>query len=115
MTQPERIFAWLDAPAARPNRACSRCEAMAQRARDLSLPVPLVNEVETWVQLSLRYFGALCAECADWEWSANWNARYARAASDPVERQRLEQARDERVSRGRRFWRDARLEVAARR
>jgi hypothetical protein len=90
---------------------CQRCEAIAAHARSMALPVPLVHEVESWVRLSVRYFASLCRECADWEWSANWNARYELTRYDSVERQRLEQEREKRISRGRRFWKDARLQV----
>ncbi len=115
MTEPRRVFEFLEAPQAPPNRACPRCELMVEHARKMSLPTPAVHEVEASATFGMvRYFAGRCRECADWEWSANWNAQYARAAGDSVERQRLEEEREQRVSRGRRFWSDARLEVAPR-
>ena len=68
-----------------------------------------MHQVESWVLLSRRYYGALCRECADWEWSAHWSARNEAAADDLLERQVLDRERAAHLARGRRFWPDARL------
>ena len=115
MSEPLRLLAALDAPSAGRSRLCWRCESMAEQARTMSLPPPAVREVESRTYQSQRYFTTLCRECADWEWSANWNDQYERAAGNPVERERLEHARDERTSAGRKFWKEARLQRAAKR
>ena len=73
------------------------------------MPEPPVHPVESWVLLSRRYYGALCRECADWEWSAHWSARYEAAADNLLERQALDRERTAHLARGRRFWPDARL------
>ncbi len=115
MSEPLRILAILDAPKAGRSQLCPRCESLADEARETSLPPPAVREVESWTYQMKRYFSTLCRECADWQWSAHWNAEYGRAAGNPVERQRLEGARDMRISAGRKFWKEARLQRASKR
>jgi hypothetical protein len=115
VSDPSRLLAFLDAPKAPRSRLCWRCESMTDEARAMSLPPPTVREVESWVYQSVRYFSTLCRECADWEWSADWNAQYERAAGNPAEQERLERARGERTSAGRKFWTEARLQRAAKR
>jgi hypothetical protein len=112
VTGPATLLAVLGAPAAAPGprpRRCWRCEMLVAHAEKAALPAPPVHEVESWVSLSRRYYTALCRECADWEWSANWNARHAAAADNPPERQALDRQRQDHLARGRRFCPDARL------
>jgi len=85
---------------------------MAEHARKVCLPVPMVREVESWISLSRRYYSGQCAQCADWEWSANWTARYERTVGDLEARRALERERDERTTRGRRFYAHARLRAS---
>jgi hypothetical protein len=103
----------LAAPGPRPHH-CWRCETLAAHARNAGLPEPPVHEVESWGWLSRRYYGALCRECADWEWSAHWNARNEAAADSLLEKQVLDREREAHLARGRRFWPNARLARAQR-
>jgi hypothetical protein len=112
MSEPSRLLASLDAPKAGRNQLCAPCESMADQARTRSLPPPAVREVESWVYQSLRYFSALCSECMDRQWSANWNAQYERAAANTVEQEPLAGERNMRLSAGRKFWNEARLQRA---
>lgn len=117
MSDPAKILAMLDAPppaTAVRLRPCRRCETLAALARKAGLPEPPVHEVESWGWLGRRYHAALCRECADWEWSARWQARYEAAAEDLVERQALDCERGVRLARGRRFWPEARLGARSR-
>ena len=111
MSAPAKILALLDAPptpGAR-QRLCSRCESLAAHARKAGFADPPVHEVESWTQFSVRYYGAFCRECADWEWSAHWNARYEAAAEDLLQREELDRELRARIARGRRFWPAARF------
>jgi hypothetical protein len=116
LSEPAKLLAALDASATQGPRPhlCWRCETLAAHARKAALAEPPVHEVESWVQLSRRYYGALCRECADWEWSAHWNARYEAAADSLLERQALDRERQAHLARGRRFWPAARLARAPR-
>ena len=112
MSGPAKMLAALGAPApaasSRP-RWCWRCETLAERAKQTGRAVPLVHVVESWVSRSVRYYAALCPECADWEWSANWNARREAAAANPPEEQALDRRKNDHLGRGRRFSPEARL------
>ena len=104
MSEPTRLTLAVDQGTGLPrSHSCGRCTTMAVQARERGLVGPPVRSVETWVHQSVRYFGALCRECADWDWSARWFALYDAASGNVEEQQRLGRERQRRIARGREF------------
>jgi len=108
LSDPKKLLAALDGPPGPRPRHCGRCETLAEHARTTGLPLTRVHEVESWMRLGVRYHGALCRECADWEWSAHWVARFDAAGDDLVAQRALDRERQARLARGRRYLGPAR-------
>lgn len=82
---------------------CVRCARTASAAEKRGEPAPECELVESSISKAngQRYFGGLCRECADLEWSLRWDRAYLAAADE--KRKKLLEAVTAREKGGRNY------------
>ena len=59
-------------------RPCTRCSGIRESEESAGRPAPPVKEAISWVSNGLVYYGALCQDCGDIEWSEKFNGHWER-------------------------------------